>query len=70
MINQFIELTAKLNSIAREIGSPFMEEKILRMSESFYKRLSKDKNLPKGRDIEAEMDDKSGEEEEGDHENN
>lgn len=54
---------ATLYGIADELNSERMEERVSRVSEAFYYRLSQDKNLKHDRiDIEAEMDDDSGEE--------
>lgn len=53
-----------LYEIAGELKSKRMEERVSKVSEVFYYRLSQDKNLEHNRiDIEAEMDDDSGEEE-------
>lgn len=60
LIDSFIELQGRLLLMAREISSPIMERKIMSMGESFYYRISKDINLKKSPDIEAEMDDDSG----------
>jgi hypothetical protein len=60
LIDSFIEIQGRLLLMAREIGSPIMESKIMSMGESFYYRISKDINLKKSPDVEAEMDDDSG----------
>lgn len=64
MLDEFILLQAKLYNIARELKSERMEDKVYSVSETFYYLLSKDKNLLKPVDVEAEMDDDSGDYEE------
>lgn len=64
LIDQIYKIQDELTTIAKEIGSMNMIDRVNDVSEVFFRRLSKDKNLVKGIDIEAEMDDDSGEEEE------
>ncbi len=62
LIDQIYKIQDELTTIAKEIGSMNMIDRVNDVSEVFFRRLSKDKNLVKGIDIEAEMDDDSGEE--------
>lgn len=60
LIDQIYKIQDELTTIAKEIGSMNMIDRVNDVSEVFFRRLSKDKNLVKGIDIEAEMDDDSG----------
>lgn len=67
LINKFLELQIQVIDIAEEIGSKTMEARASDVSEAFFNRLGKDKNLKKETSIEeviADMDDDSGDEEE------
>lgn len=64
---RFSSLTREMSEIANEIGSKKMIVRLGGVGEAFYNRLAKDQNLPKSKsieEIEAEMDDDSGEDEE------
>lgn len=64
LLREFETYRHELIRIAREIGSPKMESRLFSVGEAFYARMSKDVNLNRDdRDIEAEMDDDSGEDE-------
>jgi len=62
LLNQFHEAIIQILCIGEEIGSKKMLARADEVSEAFFNRLSKDRNLKPGIDIEAEMDDDSGEE--------
>jgi hypothetical protein len=62
ILDKFIRVTYELLEIATEIKSIKMMVKIDSLGETFFNRMSQDKNLSESVDIEAEMDDDSGDE--------